>query len=700
LPDPETILKRMAAAETHAMALSDLTAQGPSLVEPITALYWREELLRPQAGEALLSLANNNPDAAKPAVPVFIDLIKSSNGFLQEQAVQVLGELGSAARSAIGPLTEALSNNSIRRSAASSLDSIAEALQDNAQHMTLGELASAARDLQRGREAILRNLPQEEAASYEARVRRPTEYLLLRLQLENASMPRTLLSKAEGHLGLFAVAGCILALYVAVGLLYWLYPVALVSTGRSATPLRRVLCLHWLAGQERTQDAWIERHLTKARESLLQRAGHEDQHIRIAVPIKVDGDVPARIGVETLQKIFSALRVRLLIHGEGGVGKTNLAYQIARWAVNPDPNSRLCPRHVMLPVFLRAGFSMPEVAGRSPNTPGYQLFLNAIAHELAVLADLPLPPSDDWVERLLVGGRILLITDDLAEADAAMQSVLGITGGGCHANALVVTSRDEHALRGTQSAMLEPVRLEGESVDAFVSGYLESRNKRQLFPGTSLSEACGQLRGIAAKRSVTVLMAKLYADLMVSRRESVRGESGGSGETLVSSVPELMLQYLSYLNRGSDLLGLPRDHEIHPAAKRVAWACLSRDLVPSSLDRREAIEALGDGAMAARWIEHMEKRLRLLKVDGASRDRVRFSLDPLAEYLAGLWLASDYRSDRALWEAFLQKADRRRIEAPGIISFLAAVLDCCETERQRQGVPESVIRRLRGLLGN
>jgi hypothetical protein len=106
------------------------------------------------------------------------------------------------------------------------------------------------------------------------------------------------------------------------------------------------------------------------------------------------------------------------------------------------------------------------------------------------------------------------------------------------------------------------------------------------------------------------------------------------------------------------------------------------------LGKRDS-ERRKDGDSAPDRVNYLERNLRLVQVIGAGRDKVKFALDPLAEYLAGLYVVEHYDGNEQLWRDFLAKTDSVP-DAPGAIKgFLLAVRDCCLTPEAEQNVPGS-----------
>jgi HEAT repeat protein len=80
---------------------------------------------------------------------------------------------------------------------------------------------------------------------------------------------------------------------------------------------------------------------------------------------------------------------------------------------------------------------------------------------------------------------------------------------------------------------------------------------------------------------------------------------------------------------------------------------------------------------------------------------IRFTIDPLAEYQAGLCLVEDYKDDAQKWHNFLAEAKSKPGCRDDIKGFLLAVRDCCLTKGSKgsKKVPDFVAEELGKLAG-
>jgi cation transport regulator ChaB len=209
-----------------------------------------------------------------------------------------------------------------------------------------------------------------------------------------------------------------------------------------------------------------------------------------------------------------------------------------------------------------------------------------------------------------------------------------------------------------------------------MEAYLQKRGKRILFDDTEFFEGCKRLSMMVGERDITVLLAKLYAEQMIAAKEKLT-------ERLPENVPDLMLEYINEVNRRERRFD---DRTVQTVATKIAWECVKEIYRPTPARIDAVLAALG-GDTALEQIDNLEHKLRLVETIGAGRDRIRFALDPLAEYLAGLHAVDNYRDDEKAWREFLAKADAAPGAPEAIRGFLLAVYDCCVVMGARGEVP-------------
>ncbi|NEP01609.1 MAG: hypothetical protein F6K58_23725 [Symploca sp. SIO2E9] len=163
-----------------------------------------------------------------------------------------------------------------------------------------------------------------------------------------------------------------------------------------------------------------------------------------------------------------------------------------------------------------------------------------------------------------------------------------------------------------------------------------------------------------------------------------------------------MLSYLNELNRAviGDNFEVESQSDnrftsttVHQDAKVIAWEYLQSNYRPTPSKRFDVLAALeGDDAQVR--LKYLEERLRLIQTIGPALDQIRFALDPLAEYLAGLHLVELYGKNQGPWRKFLERAKVMPGVPISIQGFLLAVLDCTLVKGEEFGVPSFVVKEL------
>ena len=427
----------------------------------------------------------------------------------------------------------------------------------------------------------------------------------------------------------------------------------------------------------------MKKQIEVAREAFAHKSTVSDRKVYIPIPVVMDGNAIAELCSQDLHTTFWDGRQCLLIWGEGGIGKTSLACELAKWAMSDNKFERLS-RHRMLPVLIEQelDFKLPEE--KSP-------FREAIRGQLQALIDAAEPISDEFLEKLLRQRRILVIVDRLSELSEETRQEIRPGHPDFPANALIVTSRVEETLDEVPKTTVKPLRIEGNRLSSFLEAYLNQRHKRELFTDPEYFDACGQLSRMVGQRNITVLLAKLYAEQMIAKKE-------GSEGILPDNIPDLMLSYLNELNRDT-AEDEPDNLTVHEDTKIIAWECLKHYYRPAPAKREAILNALQtqtetDEETVKARLKHLEKRLRIVQAIGPAQDQICFALDPLAECLAALHLVEQYQDDRESWSQWLIQADTMPGSPDTIQGFLLAMRDCCLTRSAEIDVPDFVMEEL------
>ena len=617
--------------------------------------------------------------AAKAAVPALIRALKDEDVFVREQAAQALKNIGSEAKAGVPTLIRALKDEDVfvRWRAAEALGEIAVALGD-------AKATDMIKDLKAAEEALFA-YPELEEIKKE--VTRSIERLRLFEQIKPTWLENILNWVSENKLKSALILAYMLWAIVLLNV-FWLRPLALLRINHALKPLdidlkyvklplRFLLFIGLFNYHPRVLDAYITKYIPIGRKNFEQKATVGDRRIHINMPVELDRKTVPELTPKLLRPIFARQVNCLLILGEGGSGKTSLACQISKWAMAEDKEKRLC-NHLMLPIIIEQ-----ELSSETVQTS----LIDAVGMQLQDLTDQANPISEELLERLLRQRRIIVIVDHLSEMNEVTRKLIDPGQKGFAINAFVVTSRFEETLGGKNKTVTKPLRIVGNRLSSFMEAYLVQKGKREIFDDPEFFDACRRLSEMVGDRDITVLLAKLYSDLMIASKE------GFTDDKIPDNIPDLMLSYLNELNHNVPADFRMEDLVIHHIAKTLAWECLKETFRPHVV-RYEQAKKILDMDNFKDHLEYLEKRLRLIKTVAPVQDRFQFLLDPLAEYLAGLYILDLYGENEEAWNQFLVAADQKEGAPAAISGFLLAVRDCCLAKGRETKTPAFVAAEL------
>lgn len=457
--------------------------------------------------------------------------------------------------------------------------------------------------------------------------------------------------------------------------------------GFSIAP-KEVLCIGLFQRTRRVSDAWVRRHATAARKAFSNHPTVSDRAIFVPAPIRIGHQLLASPKVDDFRSAMTLPIATLLIVGEGGSGKTSLACQLGRQAIAPRSQDRLM-RHLMLPILIEEEFkqdvrllqsqiSNVEIDAQTAKEilkDENDRLVDAVSGKLMNLIGSEKDVPRSLVVQLLRQRRILLIVDHFSELSDASRSVISPDRAGFPAKAMVITSRqNERQLEGNLS-LIRPLRVGRKRLIGFVDAYLDLTGAREWFDadnGEDELDLAQRLKSVVAQREVTILIARMFLDAEIARLK------GHVSVRQPASVPELMLHYVSWLNRSADDNPVP-DPELLNAAKRVGWHCLKNTLRPSNVS---LVEIQHDPNLDFAQVQRL-LHLGVLVHSNLLQDEIRFSLDPLSEYLAALHFIDSFQGAEKKWDTLLKCVDQLAQHDTTIEGFTQAAYDCaCHSRRQ------------------
>jgi len=430
----------------------------------------------------------------------------------------------------------------------------------------------------------------------------------------------------------------------------------------------------------RVLDAWVAKNIKSVRRVFEKKDSVQKCEVYIPIPVILNDETISELTAKDLRSQFNK---HLLNWGEGGSGKTSLAFQIAKWAMSDDENEWICKNHQMLPVLIEEDIEVEAARGKDPFIAMIQGQLN---DELGSDTE---PISEELLEHLLRKQRILVIVDHLSEMSEQTREFIHPEMSDCPVNALVVTSRIKEKLGGVNKTTITPLLVEGNRLSSFMDAYLiKLDNARSLFTDSQFFEACKNLSNIVGQSKITVLLAKLYADQLIAAKRNLIGDI--KPEDVPDNIPDLMLRYLNLLNeKVPEAQNKLKNPTVHRDVQVLAWECLKTNYQPKTTKREDAITAIGNNEGEIH-LDYLEKRLHLIRTISPAEDKIRFTLDPLVEYLAALYLCSLYRNDENQWSELLNHMDNISISQ----GFLIALRDCCSAKGEEYNIPSFVLEKL------
>lgn len=653
---------------------------------------------RSAAARALGGITN----LPQEAIFALIKALQDDNWVVRVEAVTALGKSGRAAAKAVPEIIVAFreANYRERRFAAEAIVNISQTYLDNMNDMGRSELKEKILQLENLKVTLFKDLDQSFNPE-ERQIVTNLNRIIIALQAGYRSRLITTLSEWVEKYKLYekwwvwTVAGYLVFIIFSLPtwfLLLWVRPLWLYRLNKKVSRigfkigyldqpvgLHHLLLLSPFYYCQRVLDAWVLAHLQKTMNRFADLETVKVRKIHVPIPLTLNGHNIAQPSARDFLPVICKNPFCLLIWGEGGSGKTSLACQLAWWAMTGESELFLTG-HLMLPILIEDDLTLEISAGQPP-------LLEAIRAQMGLMTGAE-EISPELLRNLLRRQRILVIVDHYSElSPETRERIQPGYDPKLKINALIVTSRQEEQLQGVVTDKVKPLRIRSDRLSSFMEAYLTQLGKRELYDDAEFFTACGRLSQMVGDRNITVLLSKLYAEQMVAIKEDP------SFTNLPESIPDLMLSYLNWINRHESDKN-PGNRTVQRIAKVISWVNLEATFRPTDGSLAAIQRALADENDLDQKLQYLCRDLGIIQFVGPAEDKVRFSLDPLAEYLAGLHLLELYAANDGQWKLFLEEADKKEGAPMSIEGFLLAVRDCCLAKGRDYGVPSFVEREL------
>jgi photosystem II stability/assembly factor-like uncharacterized protein len=333
-------------------------------------------------------------------------------------------------------------------------------------------------------------------------------------------------------------------------------------------------------------------------------------------------------------------QVALHIVGQGGAGKSTLARELVRCAMNPPPDTS---SHPFLAVWIAE--ETDDLA-------------KSIRDKVVLFLGEEI--ETEFLKALLRKQRILLVLDGVSERSPVMQERVMKIMADLPANALVVTSRTRVKLLAHSQLEIDPIPLNSETLLTLMTGLLRQwltrqdggdsdRKPRKRIPIASQLELGRRLAELASLNGdelpITPLLVRLYVQKAV--KLLARGDSI---EALPKTVPDVYFDYLKQVNPSSR----SADYYLDEAAMIKVCCALGRlalrkSFVPGSFSGWEAEQTLREINEPSGALKRLAANGVLSAIEAGADWIYSFVSDPTAEFLAAFAWAQRCGEDPDQW---------------------------------------------------
>ncbi len=423
-------------------------------------------------------------------------------------------------------------------------------------------------------------------------------------------------------------------------LLYILFPLRfvfwyeLMANSRLPYPekLSKYLVL-FLIQSDRSLNAFVTYYRDKVADHFLNQTDVNTRPFWVPSPFVVEHrqiltfawpDDPKYVpGLSEIKNQLNPDRIIISIEGQGGVGKSTLAFQIAKWASETNTAKRLLPQ-LMLPILINKV---------------NQNIDNECHSKLQLILDTPV--SETLCMALLNKKKIIAVIDGISEMPDIKKEFINPEKGAKNIHAVVYTSRKPVTLEF--SSQIIPIGIKLSFLDNLIDGFTnvyvganKFEDQREILR-TRIIDMIKNINESDPNKSIPIILLKL----MIDKASELIDQGKDLDKSLPTTFYDLCESYISDMVRNMSYPAQSARKLRNAAVVSLGLSSLlSVDNFEDNLQNIEHVEA--------QWVQ-IDKYLQILSpediqlfIDGGilvtsgplDDKRIKFNYDPIAEYLA------------------------------------------------------------------
>lgn len=279
--------------------------------------------------------------------------------------------------------------------------------------------------------------------------------------------------------------------------------------------------------------------------------------------------------------------------------------------------------------------------------------------------------EEEFCLALLKKQRVLVIVDRVSERSPSTQHYIETIYRSARIGCLILTSRSLLPVEGAKSTVVYPQPLDSKTLLHFMTALLNSSSSSTVSEDAartpfsnireqlSLGERLATLLGLtSAEGEKDIPLVPLHVRLFVEEAIRLTHEHK-SLDNLPLSLPEVYFRYLRRVNPEDPSVPNFLDGDrMLKTAQRLGKFAIGEDFIPKEFSRDAALLALKD--VGEKLNDSCDPIARLIlngiiiKKPGGLATLLRFSLDPVAEFLAAAQYAAEAGADANQWDSLLR----------------------------------------------